>query len=115
VRASVGEVFKRAANIAKDATDGAPEAPVAVSADVHPSEAALFSAFEALRRSLEASKDPAASLSDVAKFAPVLGKFFEDVFVMVEDERLRNNRLRLMREIHRTCSHFANFNLLARA
>jgi glycyl-tRNA synthetase beta subunit len=33
---------------------------------------------------------------------------------MTEDERVRNNRLRLMREIQRTCSTIANFNLLAK-
>jgi glycyl-tRNA synthetase beta subunit len=36
------------------------------------------------------------------------------VFVMVDDERLRSNRLRIMRDIHRTCSVLANFNLLAK-
>jgi hypothetical protein len=34
---------------------------------------------------------------------------------MVDDSNLRSNRLRLMREIQRTCSSLANFNLLAPA
>jgi hypothetical protein len=31
---------------------------------------------------------------------------------MVDDERVRHNRLRMMRAIHRTCSRVASFNLL---
>jgi glycyl-tRNA synthetase beta chain len=114
VRASVGEVFKRAANIAKDAPEGPPVPPADVAADVHASETALFEAFTALRAQLTSGKSDAdASLTAIARFAPVLGKFFEDVFVMVDDEKVRGNRLRLMRDIHKTCSLLANFNLLA--
>ncbi len=43
-RASAGEVFKRAANIAKDAPAGEPKAPGDVQAEVHPSEQQLFDA-----------------------------------------------------------------------
>jgi glycyl-tRNA synthetase beta chain len=113
VRASVGEVFKRATNIAKEAPEGALVAPDAVSKEVHPSEAALFAAFDKLRTELSGGSDPERGLRAIADFAPVLGKFFEDVFVMVDDEKVRNNRLRLMRDIQKTCSSLANFNLLA--
>ena len=118
LRASAGEVFKRAANIAKDAPDGAPRPPGEVSADVHASEARLFDAFAALRSRLQtarASRDWSSALAAIAELTPVLARFFEDVFVMVEDAAVRENRLRLMREIHRTCSTVAHFNLLAPA
>lgn len=117
VRASVGEVFKRAANIAKESPPGSPVVPDASFGEVHPSERALFDAFERLRVTLEGEsrKEPSVGLSAIAAFAPVLEKFFEDVFVMVEDKKVRENRLRVMRDIHRTCSHLANFNLLGRA
>lgn len=116
VRASVGEVFKRAANIAKDAPAGASVPPDSLGGDVHSSERALFEAFGKLRATLEGAgrNDPAVSLAAIAAFAPILGKFFEDVFVMVDDQKVRENRLRLMSEIHRTCSRVANFNLLAK-
>jgi glycyl-tRNA synthetase beta chain len=116
-RASAGEVFKRAANIAKDAPAGEPESPEKVTSDVHPSERALYDAFVKLKSRLEGGSrgDHAKSLAAIAEFLPTLGKFFEDVFVMVDDEKLRNNRLRLMREIQRTCSTIANFNLLAKS
>lgn len=115
LRSSAGEVFKRAANIAKDAPEGPPSPPETVGGDVHPSERALFDAFAALKQKLDGRSDPKSALSAIAAFAPVLAKFFEDVFVMVDDVRLKENRLRLMRDIHRTCSTLANFNLLTKA
>jgi glycyl-tRNA synthetase beta chain len=118
VRTAAGEVMKRAANIAKEAPDGEPLPPDQVSAQVHASERALFDAVATLRRTLaesQQSSDHARSLGAIANFAPVLGKFFEDVFVMVDDTKVRENRLRLMRQIHRTCSTIANFNLLAKS
>jgi len=116
VRASAGEVFKRAANIAKGAPAGEPVAPANVVDDVHPSEAALFSAFGGLKSRVEAaqnSRDYASALAAIADFAPVLGKYFDDVLVMAEDPKVRDNRLRLMSQVHRTCSAIAHFNLLA--
>lgn len=116
-RQLVGEVFKRAANIAKDARAEAPVPPAELDQDVHPSEQRLFEAFQQLKQQLAASQADqrySDSLQAIADFAPVLGKFFDDVFVMVDDERIRNNRLCLMREIHATCSKLANFNLLAK-
>ncbi|HVW27211.1 MAG TPA: glycine--tRNA ligase subunit beta [Polyangiaceae bacterium] len=117
VRATAGEVFKRATNIARDAPAGELEAPERVSSDVHSSEKALYRAFIALRAKLEGDgrADHSQNLAAIAEFSPVLAKFFEDVFVMTDDERVRNNRLRLMRDIQRTCSTIANFNLLAKA
>lgn len=117
VRASVGEVFKRAANIAKDAPAGDPKAPVSVQSEVHASEQKLFESFEKLRQTLSsatASGDYEAGLRGISDFAPVLERFFLDVFVMVDDKAVRDNRLRLMRSIHATCSQLANFNLLAK-
>ena len=117
VRALVGEVFKRAANIARDAPSGDPLRPGEVQAEVHPSEQALFEALETLEKELAASEeqqDYAVALGRIAAFAPVLGRFFDDVFVMVDDTALRENRLRLMRRIHQRCSSLADFNLLAK-
>jgi len=114
LRSSAGEVFKRAANIAKEAPDGQLAPPESVTSEVHPSERAVFDAFLSLEKKLDGRSDPKSSLTAVAGFAPILAKFFEDVFVMVDDVKLKDNRLRLMRDIHRTCSSLANFNLLSK-
>ncbi len=116
VRSRVGEVFKRAANIAKEAGDGPLRSPSEVCADVHPSEIGLYADWQSLQQALslaQSRRDYPSALKAIAEFAPALARFFSDVFVMVEDLDVRNNRLSLMRDIHRGCSTIANFGLLA--
>lgn len=116
VRARAGEVFKRATNIAKDAPSGAPLPPKEVAADAPATEMALFEAFAHLGKDLDRAlqaKDFAKAFAGIAAFAPALHQFFGEVFVMVDDEKLRNNRLRLMRAISERCSNVAHFQLLS--
>lgn len=116
VRARVGEVFKRAANIAKDAGGQPLRAPAEFAGDIHPSELGLYEGWQSLQVQLASAKaraDYATALRAIAEFAPVLDRFFNDVFVMVDDLDVRNNRLSMMRDIHRGCSAIANFGLLA--
>lgn len=111
-RAGVGEVFKRATNIASNAPTGEPVAP---GADAHPSEAALHEGFLALRErlgELTRSSSYTAAFREVAAFAPLLSRYFTDVYVMSEDAAVRDNRLRLMRAISETCSTLARLDLL---
>jgi glycyl-tRNA synthetase beta chain len=115
VRARAGEVFKRATNIAKEAPDGAPVAPSSLQADTHPSETALFEAFQALAGELGRLRTGqmwADAFGRIAAFAPVMHQYFVDVFVMVDDANVRNNRLRLMRSVSELCSQLAHFQLL---
>lgn len=116
-RVLCGEVLKRAANIAKDAKDGEPVPPATLAAEVPPSEQMLFDSLSALRGELavaERARDYARSLAAIGAFAPKLDQFFKDVFVMTDDLPVRENRLRLMRDIQSTCSRLARFNLLSK-
>lgn len=116
LRATVGEVFKRAANIAREAKDGEPVAPATICSEVHPSEQRLFDAVATLKQKLAEARvrrEYPPALGAIAEFAPILAQYFVDVFVMAEDLAVRDNRLRQMRDIHRTCSTLANFDLLA--
>jgi glycyl-tRNA synthetase beta chain len=116
IRASAGEVFKRATNIAKEAPPGAPIAPTEVAGDAPATEVALFESFAILERHLQGARsgsDWAQAFSAIAAFAPALHRFFEEVFVMVDEEKVRNNRLRLMRAIGEQCSSVAHFQLLS--
>lgn len=116
-RAQVGEVFKRATNIAKEAPEGKAVEPSRVSSAVHPSEGALFDAYRQLEGTLaeaRANGDYLQSLSAISKFSPVLAKFFDDVFVMTEELPVRENRLRLMAGLVGNCAGLASFNLLAK-
>jgi len=111
-RAGVGEVFKRATNIADKAPEGAPAPPPAAA---HPSERALHEGFLGLREGLDQrarAGDYAAAFREVASFAPLLSRYFVDVFVMDPDTAIRENRLRLMRAISETCGKLARLELL---
>jgi glycyl-tRNA synthetase beta chain len=106
-RASVGEVFKRATNIADKAPAGEPAPPAG---DAHPSEKALYEGFLGLREALHRTTeqgDYAAAFRQVAALAPLLSRYFVDVFVMGDD-----NRQRLMRAISETCRKLARLELL---
>lgn len=114
-RAGVGEVFKRATNIAESAPPGDPARPAE---GAHASESALFEAFLGLRGRLDQmtrSGRYEEAFREVAGFAPLLSQYFLDVFVMTDDMAVRENRLRLMRAISETCSSLARLDLLGEA
>lgn len=111
-RSSVGEVFKRATNIAENAPAGEPTPP---RAEDHASERAVYDGYMKLRDSLAALRragDYSAALKEVAGFAPLLHQYFLDVYVMTDDMAVRENRLRMMRAISEMCSTIARFDML---
>jgi glycyl-tRNA synthetase beta chain len=111
-RASVGEVFKRATNIAENAPAGEPVAP---RAEDHASERAVYDGYVMLRETLvdlRRAGDYAGALREIARFAPLLQQYFLDVYVMTDDMPVRQNRLRLMRAISEMCSTIARLELL---
>lgn len=115
IRAKVGEVFKRATNIAKDAPEGLPAAPSSLEAAPHETEVELAIAIDGLRVTLSTageSRDYPAAFAAIAGFAPLLDKYFVDIFVMTDVVALRDNRLRMMRVIRDTCSSIAHVQLL---
>jgi glycyl-tRNA synthetase beta chain len=112
-RGRVGEVFKRATNIAETAPAGEPARPTG--AGVHASETALYDGYLALRAELERlarAGDYPSAFGAVAGFAPLLSRYFVDVFVMTDDVAVREGRLRLMRAISGTCAALARLELL---
>lgn len=115
-RAKVGEVFKRATNIAEGAPDGEPDAP---GPNAHPSEQALFAKYHEFAmtehdgtKSAWLNFPPDMILKFVATIAPVMHQYFIDVFVMDKDDAIRNNRLKLMRAISDRCARIARLELL---
>ncbi|HSN98810.1 MAG TPA: glycine--tRNA ligase subunit beta [Candidatus Nanopelagicales bacterium] len=115
-RARVGEVFKRAANIADKAPPGDPVRPTGEG--IHPTETVVHDGFLALRERLTQAARTGAyaeAFSAVAEFAPKLNQYFVDVYVNTDDVPLRENRLRQMRAIAETCSSLARLDLLGEA
>ena len=105
-------MFKRATNIASGAPAGDPTAP---RAEDHASEKAVFEGYLALREKLRDKRhagDWTGALREVAGFAPLLHRYFLDVYVMTDEVAVRENRLRLMRAISETCQTIARLELL---
>ena len=91
--------FKRVRNIAK-------ELPAGASADLsalsEPAEVTLRAELERRQQVIEGaigSADYRRAFAEAAKFGPAVDKFFADVFVMVEDQRVRTARLALMKRL----------------
>jgi glycyl-tRNA synthetase beta chain len=97
---------KRIANIVKDAA----EKPLDESLLAEPAEKDLAAAFQDLRTDIEASAadgDYERCLRRIADLAPVLDRFFVEVLVMAEDEKVRANRIALLQAIGRAVSRTA--------
>jgi len=97
----VAQLFKRVKNITKDVprTSGAvvPESMKRLLKE--PAEVTLASELEArapLVSSAAARDDYRQAFATIATFQPSVAKFFDDVLVMAEDERLRAARLALV-------------------
>ncbi|AKF06598.1 glycine--tRNA ligase subunit beta [Sandaracinus amylolyticus] len=112
---SLAVAFKRAYNIAKDAPSGDPD-PALFD---HEAERALAARFSEIRSRVESatqSGDYVAALTLVAKeLREPIDRFFDQVFVMVDDTKVRDNRLRLLGAIARTMTRIAHFHLLGGA
>jgi glycyl-tRNA synthetase beta chain len=109
---SLTVAFKRAWNIAKDTTLAEPDASLLEDG----AEKDLWTAFGKIRSGVETratSHDYAGALSLIATDlrAPT-DRFFTDVFVMVDDARVRENRLRMLRTIAGSINAIAHLHLL---
>ncbi|MBU0687235.1 MAG: glycine--tRNA ligase subunit beta [Candidatus Margulisbacteria bacterium] len=51
-----------------------------------------------------------AALQELSKFTPVVEKFFVDILVMHEDERIKTNRLALLKTLEKMYFEFADFS-----
>jgi glycyl-tRNA synthetase beta chain len=80
-----------------------------------PSEAALSEALSRSRDQVGTALENENYLSAYAVLAelrPVVDRFFDDVMVMHEDPKLRDNRLALLRSLHELFSPLADFSRL---
>lgn len=51
-------------------------------------------------------------LQKIINLSPVLEKFFDTVMVNVDDEKIRNNRLALLKNLHSTIEQFVDFSAM---
>ena len=112
--ASLAAANKRIGNILKKA-DGA-VAAVDRSLFAEPAERALADALEQVRPDATnrfAAGDYAGSLTLLARTRDAVDAFFNDVMVMAEDPKLRDNRIALLRELHALMNKVADLSKLA--
>jgi glycyl-tRNA synthetase beta chain len=100
--------FKRVRNIAREypvAVFEADEREGEALSDIlaEPAEQALLGEIEARRTAIDRAvadgRGFRVAYQEAAKFEPVVARFFDDVFVMSDDLRLRQGRLRLMKRL----------------
>ena len=92
-------LFKRVKNIAKELVG---RADLDRGALTEPAEQALLAALDACRPQVEAAvarADYRRALTVIAGLRPAVDRFFTDVFVMADDERVRTARLTLMADL----------------
>ncbi|MEO7273779.1 MAG: glycine--tRNA ligase subunit beta [Vicinamibacterales bacterium] len=96
---ALAALFKRVKNIAKELTG---RAPLDREALIEPGEQALLAALDGCRPEVEAAEgraDYRRALTVVAGLRPAVDRFFTEVFVMADDQRLRTARLTLMADL----------------
>lgn len=76
----------------------------------------LYTALQAERDLIDSAigkRDYLTALRSIARLRPILDRFFEDVMVMAEDLRLRNNRLALLQQIAALFQKIGDFSEIA--
>jgi glycyl-tRNA synthetase beta chain len=105
--------FKRVVNIVQKQAQTVPAGDVDPQLFTDEAERALYKAFHGARSKVdEASKrdDYAAALTEITALRPAVDTFFEKVMVMAEDPRVRDNRVRLLREIGGMFGRISDFS-----
>ena len=111
-------LFKRVKNIAKEISDV--DVRAAEQADgeslerllIEPAEQALLKELERRRPVIEnavhTGQQYRKAFAEASKFGPAVDKFFTEVFVMVDEARLRRARLRLMKRLEQLILQLAD-------
>jgi glycyl-tRNA synthetase beta chain len=92
-------LFKRVKNIARELTASAPLDRAALS---EPAERALLEELDTRRPRIAqatSAADYRRAFMEMAGLRPVVDRFFNDVFVMADDSRVRTARLTLMADL----------------
>jgi len=112
---SISVAFKRMKNILRQAAEHKRHIADHLDADglIEDAEkelAALIPPTATAVEKLRATRDYEQALLEVAKLRPAIDKFFDKVMVMVDDEKLRANRLALLKTLVKEFSTIADFS-----
>jgi glycyl-tRNA synthetase beta chain len=110
---AIGAAFKRIKNILRQAAEKKIQPATTFSADATADEAEkrLGAEMEKVKASIAQKKgDYLGSLKDIAQLRQPVDTFFDKVMVMVDDEKIRANRLALLRDLLSDFSTIADFS-----
>jgi glycyl-tRNA synthetase beta chain len=115
---SISVAFKRMKNILRQAAEAGKKVAETVDSGAlkEESEKALAEQIPQTAAVVEkqrAAKNYEAALLEIAKLRPAIDRFFDKVMVMVEDEKVRANRLGLLRTLLKEFSTIADFSEIA--
>ena len=112
---SISIAFKRSKNILKQAAENKRRIAESLDASALRDEpekdlAAMIPETAAKVEKLRAERNYELALLEIAKLRPAVDKFFDKVMVMVEDEKVRANRLALLQTLVKEFSTIADFS-----
>ena len=113
--AAISTAFKRIKNILRQARESGKTWPEDFSGDElkEPAEQSLATAVKTTGSRVETlrkEKNYEDALAQIAQLRPIVDTFFDKVMVMVDDEKLRGNRLALLSTMQRSFSTIADFS-----
>ena len=109
---TLATLFKRVKNIARELADGgSPDEPFELVL-TEPAERALLDELQSRRLVIDAAVETGAgfreAFAEAARIGPAVDRFFNEVFVMADDPKLRNARLRLMQQVEQVILQLAD-------
>jgi glycyl-tRNA synthetase beta chain len=105
--------FKRVVNIVQKQAAGVAKAEVDGELFAEEAERALWRSFLGLRSKVDAAAaagDFELALQEITSLKPAVDLFFDKVLVMAEDSRVKDNRVRILREIGDMFNRVADFS-----
>jgi len=112
---SISAAFKRIKNILRQASDNQKQVAASIDSNLlrEPAERELAAAIPQIAKKVEVmrgSRRYQQALLEISRLRPAVDTFFDKVMVMVEDERLRANRLVLLQTLLKEFSTIADFS-----
>ena len=108
--------FKRVVNIVQKQAAGVAKGDVDAELFAEEAERALWRSFLGLRSKVDAAAaagDFDLALQEITSLKPAVDLFFDKVLVMAEDSRVKDNRVRMLREIGDMFNRVADFSQIS--